>query len=68
MLIERKKWQLWQLLSRMLGAGWQPTADGKWHHPDGAIVDLHAPMKDGVAYWHQLAERHVLPPSAPVPF
>jgi hypothetical protein len=67
-LIERKKWQLWQLLSHMLAAGWQPTADGKWRHPEGAVVDLNANDVSKRSYWHQLAERHVTPPTSPVPF
>jgi len=52
----------------MLGAGWQPTANGAWKHADGAIIDLRAKMLDGREYWTQLAERRVTPPTSPVPF
>ena len=65
----KQKWTKVQLISRMLAAGWQPQPEpGRWSHPDGVAIDLNAPMRDGIEYWHQLAERNVLPPSAPVPF
>jgi hypothetical protein len=65
---DTKPWKLWQLLSHMLAAGWQPTAAGTWRHPDGAVVDLQANDISKRPYWHQLAERRVTPPSSPPPF
>lgn len=67
-MTDTKPWTLPQLLNRMLSAGWQPYPEaGKWSHPDGAVIDLNADDVSKRPYWHQLAERNVLPPTSPVP-